>query len=129
MVLGATVTILTRQLLDIYSPFTFYAIRVIVGTPLMIALFGWHWHGLKSTRFLGEALSAVLSFIAVPLIYWSYQLFGVSTTAVVIGLGGPFVLYLAGEHFFHEKHNWRMAVGGLAILLLVGYVLGWVVPS
>lgn len=125
MILTALEAVLIRQLLEIYSPLTFYTLRILFLTPLFVIVFGWQWHHAKGSVGPGIVTSALLSFFSVPLVYLSYQVVGVSVTSLVIGVLAPVSLYFLGERVLHEHTRPRFVIAGLVVLVSVAYLNGW----
>ena len=113
--------VVIKQLLLVYSPVALYLIRAIVtvlflwviekGKIPMISI-------KQSLYFLAIAVGAI---ITASLIYFSYQLQGISSTVFVLILS-PVLIYILSVVLLKEKLKWKNIVTSLVILALVIWV-------
>ena len=116
--------VISRLILDFYSPITFYFIRCISILLISIILFRPKFKSLDKKSIL---LFLSVGFIWVAyriIIYWGYINLGIMFTTLVIMLG-PIFIYLLAWKFLKEKLNWKNIVASIIIIACVLYaVLG-----
>ncbi len=118
----ATELILSRLVLDLYSPLTFYFIRCLSIAILSLIIFHPRLNRLdKKVRweiFAAGAIWVVYRMI----IYYGYVNLGVIFTTLMI-MVGPVFIYLFAWKFLKEKLDWRNIVAAAVIIGSVLYAL------
>jgi len=111
--------VISRLILDFYSPVTFYFLRCSAIFLISFALFRPKFSNLnKKVRFEILAIGIVW-FVYRIIVYYGYLNFGVVFTTLMLMLG-PIFIYLFAWKFLKEKLNWRNIV---AAFVIVGCVL------
>ena len=114
--------ILSRLVLDLYSPLTFYFIRCLSIAILSLIIFHPRLNRLdKKVRweiFAAGAIWVVYRMI----IYYGYVNLGVIFTTLMI-MVGPVFIYLFAWKFLKEKLDWRNIVAAAVIIGSVLYAL------
>lgn len=112
--------ILSRLILDFYSPITFYFLR-----SLSIFLFSLIVFHPKMQILDKKTSSAIIATGAIWVIYrvavyFGYLNYGVIFTTLIIMLG-PMFVYILANKFLKEKLNWRNIVSSIIIIGCVIY--------
>lgn len=111
--------VISRLILDYYSPISFYFLRCLTIFLISFAIFKPKLTSLdKKVRFQILILG-IIWFIYRVIIYYGYLNFGVIFTTLIIMLG-PIFIYLFAWKFLKEKINWRNII---AALIIVGCIL------
>ncbi len=113
--------VVSRILLDIYSPFSFYFVRCILIFGLSFILFRPKLFGEVDNKTILHIL--LTSFLWVGfriLIYYGYTTLGIIETTLMIMLGPVFV-YLFAWKFLKDKPDWRNILSSIIIVLAVVY--------
>lgn len=114
--------VLIRFLLDVYSPAILYFVRISILAIIFGAAFKTPLRGLGSKYVAGSLISAVITLANVLLMYYSYQIFGVTTTNL-IGLLYPIIIYAAAVEIFGVREKAKMLIAVLVILASLGYLM------
>ncbi|MDO8623362.1 MAG: DMT family transporter [archaeon] len=115
--------IMSRLILDYYSPFTFYFFRCVSICLIGLIIFRPKFSGLKkikiSTKLMILATAAVwITYRAV--IYYGYLSLGIVFTTLMIMIG-PVLIYLFAFIFLKEKITLRNIIAGVIILGCILY--------
>jgi len=116
--------VISRLILNFYSPITFYFLRCSTIFLLSLIIFRPKFKLLdkKSTWIIliTGAIWAVYRIV----IYWGYINLGIIFTTLMVMLG-PIFIYLFAYKFLKEKLNWRNIIASIVIIACVLYaVLG-----
>ena len=116
--------VISKLILDFYSPVTFYFLRCSAIFLISFALFRPKFSNLnKKVRFEILAIGVVW-FVYRVIVYYGYLNFGVVFTTLMLMLG-PIFIYLFAWKFLKEKLNWRNITAAFVIVGCVLYgVLG-----
>lgn len=115
--------VLSRLILDYYSPFTFYFIRCVA-----IFLFGFIVFREKvpkefdSHTIFHTFLAAAIWVIYRIVVYYGYIKVGVISTTLLLLLGPIFTYFLAWK-FLKEKPSWRNILASIVIIACVAYAI------
>ena len=113
--------VLSKLILDFYSPMTFYfarSILVLLGT--MIIFRPKMFEGLdKKTKFQ-VAITAAIWIVYRIIIYYGYTSIGIIETTLMIMLG-PVFIYLFAWKFLKEKPTWKNITAAGVIIACVLY--------
>lgn len=116
--------VISRLILDFYSPISFYFLRCSAIFLISLALFRPKFRNLNTKVRLEIFLIAILWFVYRVVVYYGYLNLGVIFTTLMIMLG-PIFIYLFAWKFLKEKLNWKNIVSALVIVGCVLYgVLG-----
>ncbi len=114
--------VISRLILDFYSPITFYFIRCFSIFLLSFVLFKPKFKSLdKKSILLFLAIGFIWAIYRI-VIYWGYTNLGVIFTTLVIMLG-PIFIYLFAWKFLKEKINWKNIVASIVIVACVVYAI------
>ena len=114
--------VISRLILDFYSPITFYFLRCSSIFLISLALFRPKLKSLdKKSSFLIFIIGIVWAVYRV-IIYWGYTNLGVIFTTLIIMLG-PIFIYLFAWKFLKEKINWKNIVASVVIIACIVYAI------
>jgi len=114
--------IISRLILDYYSPLSFYFLRCSVIFLLSLIIFMPKFEKLSSKIRLEIFAAGVVWVIYRLAIYYGYLNLGVVFTTLMIMLG-PIFIYAFARIFLKEKLSWRNITASIIILLSVLYVV------
>lgn len=114
--------VISRLILDFYSPITFYFLRC---SSILLISFLFFKPNLKifdkKSKLLVFIIGIVWAIYRI-IVYWGYINLGVIFTTLVIMLG-PIFIYLFAWKFLKEKINWRNIIASIVIIGCIVYVL------
>jgi drug/metabolite transporter (DMT)-like permease len=112
--------ILSRLILDSYSPVTFYFFRSL--SIFLFSLIIFHPRLQKVDKKISSAIIAtgLVWVIYRVAVYFGYLHYGVVFTTLMIMLG-PMVVYILANKFLKEKLNWRNIISSIIIIACVMY--------
>ena len=114
--------VISRLILDFYSPLSFYFIRCLSIAFISLIVFHPKLSGLDK-KIKGKIfLIAVIWVIYRMIIYYGYLTLGVIFTTLILMIG-PVFIYLFAWKFLKEKLDWRNIVAAIIILGSVLYAL------
>lgn len=114
--------VISRLILDYYSPLTFYFIRCSAIFLISFVLFRPKLKTLNiKSRYMIFIIGIIWAVYRV-VIYWGYINLGVIFTTLVIMLG-PIFIYLLAWKFLKEKINWRNIVASIIIIACIVYAI------
>jgi drug/metabolite transporter (DMT)-like permease len=119
----ASELIISRLILDYYSPFSFYFIRcvsllfvgLIVLNPKLSNL-----KKLDKSVYFGMLGLGIIWALYRVIVYWGYIHLGMVSTTLILMLS-PIFIYLFAWKFLHEKPSWRNIVASIIIIICVIY--------
>jgi len=114
--------IITRLILEFYSPISFYVLRCFVVALLTFVLLRPKLSKVDNGSFKLLFLIGFLLLVFRIIVYYGYVELGVIFTTLFIMLGPVFV-YAFAHLFLKEKMSWKNAIASLVIALSVGYVV------
>lgn len=110
--------VMSRLILDFYSPMTFYLIRCFFIAVISYMIFVPNFKNLRG-RVGWEILITAVIFIAYRIIiYTGYTSIGITTTTLLIMLSPTFI-YLFAWKFLKDKPNWRNVVASFVIVCCI----------
>jgi len=114
--------VLSRLILDYYSPISFYFLRSLCVFIISLAIFRPNFKELDN-KCKGEILAAgIIWVIFRVLMYYGYLELGIIFTTLMLMLG-PIFIYLFAWKFLKEKISWRNFIASAIILGSVMYAI------
>jgi drug/metabolite transporter (DMT)-like permease len=114
--------IISRLILDFYSPLTFYFLRCVGVFLISLGIFRPKLKSLdKKSMGLIFITGATWSIYRI-VIYWGYTTLGIISTTLMIMLG-PVFIYIFARIFLKEKIRWRNIVAAIIIIACVLYAV------
>jgi len=114
--------VVSRLILDFYSPITFYFLRCSMIFLLSLVIFQPTFKKLDKKASKIVLLTGAIWSIYRIIIYYGYLAYGVISTTLIVMLA-PVFIYLFAWKFLKEKINWRNMIAALVILVCVGYAM------
>ncbi len=114
--------VISRLILDFYSPITFYFLRCSFILIISFALFRTKLKTLDKKSSILIFIIGIVWAVYRIVIYWGYTNLGVIFTTLVIMLG-PIFIYIFAWKFLKEKINWRNIVASIIIVGCVVYAI------
>lgn len=116
--------IISRLILDFYSPITFYFLRCAGIFLISLGMFRPKLKSLDKKSIGLIFITGAIWTIYRIVIYWGYTSLGIISTTLMIMLG-PIFIYMFARIFLKEKIRWRNIVASIIIIACVLYaVLG-----
>jgi len=114
--------VLSKLILNFYSPITFYFLRCLFILIISLILFRPDFKALdKKTSFM--ILAAGILFVTYRVaVYFGYIQYGIMFTTLVIMIS-PIIVYFLANKFLKEKLNWKNIVSSIIILACVLYAV------
>jgi len=116
--------ILSRLILEFYSPISFYFLRNLAVLFLSFIIFKPKLKG-TSSKIKREIFFIGFLWVVYRLaVYYGYIHVGVITTTLILLLA-PVIIYFFAWKFLKEKPNWKNIISAIIILGCVFYVVVW----
>jgi len=114
--------IISRLILNFYSPITFYFLRCSTIFLISLIIFKPNIKKIdKKSRWIILITGAIWAIYRI-VIYWGYLNIGIIFTTLMIMLG-PIFIYIFAYKFLKEKLNWKNIVSALIIIACVLYAI------
>jgi len=114
--------VISRLILDLYSPISFYFLRSFFVFLVSFVIFKPNFsklnYKIKWQIFIAGAIWVVYR----VMIYYGYINLGIIFTTLIVMLG-PIFIYLFVWKFLHEKPSWKNALASVIIIASVLYAL------
>ncbi|OGJ12588.1 hypothetical protein A3K82_00255 [Candidatus Pacearchaeota archaeon RBG_19FT_COMBO_34_9] len=114
--------VLSRLILDFYSPITFYFLRCIFIFLISLAIFRPNFKVLDKKTSAVIFITGAIWVLYRVITYFGYLNYGVIFTTLILMLG-PMFVYILANIFLKEKLNWKNIISSLIILACVVYVI------
>jgi drug/metabolite transporter (DMT)-like permease len=114
--------VISRLILDFYSPITFYFIRCFSIFIISLIIFKPNFKKLDKKSIAHFFIIGIIWAIYRIVIYWGYTELGVIFTTLVIMLG-PIFIYVFAWKFLKEKINWKNIIASIIIIACVIYAI------
>lgn len=114
--------VLSKLILDFYSPLSFYFLRCLFILIISLIIFKPQLEKLNNKIRIKILLIGFIWIIYRIAIYYGYQKLGVISTTLMLMLG-PIFVYLLAHKFLKEKLEWRNIIASIIIVASIGYVL------
>jgi drug/metabolite transporter (DMT)-like permease len=112
--------VISRLILDLYNPITFYFIRGLFLFAIGFALFRPSLKGIETKIKIHVLIIGAIWVIFRVITYWGYLKLGVIFTTLIMLLG-PVFIYLFAHIFLKEKYNWKNIIASAVIVASVIY--------
>lgn len=112
--------IISRLVLDMYSPVTFYFIRCLGIFILSLIIFHPKLSGIDKKGKLHISLIGVIWVVYRIFTYYGYLKIGIISTTLILMMG-PIFIYLFAKIFLKEKINIRNIIASIIILACILY--------
>jgi drug/metabolite transporter (DMT)-like permease len=112
--------VLSRLILDFYSPITFYFLRCLSIFLFSLIIFHPNTKPLNKKSLLAILLTGGIWVIYRVAVYFGYLHYGVISTTLIIMLG-PMFVYILANKFLKEKLNWKNILSSIIIIACVIY--------
>jgi len=113
---------ISKDLLNYYSPMSFYLIRCLFIFIITFLIFRPKFNSIPNKKWPYVFLVAFIWIIYRILLYFCYETKGVIMTTLLFILA-PVFIYLLSYFYLKEKPNWRNIVASIIILLCVTYAM------
>ncbi|MBU3906699.1 MAG: DMT family transporter [Nanoarchaeota archaeon] len=113
--------ILSRLILNFYSPVTFYFIRCSAIFLISLIIFKPNFKELDKKTFGLTFITGVIWVVYRIVVYYGYLNYGIIFTTLMIMLG-PIFIYIFAYIFLKEKLNWKNITTAIIIIGCVLYV-------
>jgi len=114
--------VISRLILDFYSPITFYFLRCSAILLISLIIFRPNFKKLDTKLSLKILITGFIWFFYRVIIYYGYVNFGVIFTTLMVMLG-PVFIYIFAWKFLKEKLNRKNIISSLIIIACVLYAL------
>lgn len=114
--------VLSRLILDFYSPITFYFLRCISIFIISLIVFRPDFKAIDKKTYPLIFITGAVWVLYRVVVYFGYLNYGVIFTTLIIMLG-PLVVYVLAWKFLKEKLNWKNIVSALIIIGCVVYAI------
>ena len=114
--------VISRLILDYYSPMSFYFLRCITILIIAFVIFRPKYRSFNKEAKFEILLVGIVWTIYRVVVYYGYLELGVIFTTLVIMLG-PILIYFFAWKFLKEKVSWRNIVASIIILGCILYAL------
>jgi len=114
--------VVSRLILDFYSPITFYFLRCSTIFLLSLIMFRPKFKLLDKKSIWIILITGAIWAVYRIVIYWGYLNLGVIFTTLIIMLG-PVFIYILAWKFLKEKLNWKNLLTSIVILACVLYAV------
>ena len=114
--------IISRLILNFYSPITFYFLRCSSIFLISLALFRPKFKSLDKKSIWIILITGAIWAVYRIVIYWGYLNYGVIFTTLMIMLA-PIFIYILAWKFLKEKLNWKNILSALIIIACVVYAI------
>ena len=116
----ASELVLSRLILDFYSPIAFYFMRCLGVFLISFAIFRPHFSKLSNKLKFHIFITGAIFVVFRVIIYYGYTTLGVISTTLIVMLG-PVFIYLFAWKFLKERLRWRNIAAAIVILAAVLY--------
>jgi drug/metabolite transporter (DMT)-like permease len=114
--------VLSKLILDFYSPITFYFLRCLFVFIASFILFKPNLKSLDKKTSFNILLVAGIWVIYRIAIYWGYLKYGIIFTTLITMLA-PIMIYILASRFLKERLNWKNILSSAIIVACVIYVI------
>jgi len=114
--------IITRLILDFYTPISFYFLRCSVIAVISLIIFRPNFKYFNQKTDLLIILTAAFWVAYRAIVYWGYIELGIVFTTLMVMLGPVFV-YIFAHFFLKEKLHWRNILAAIVIICCVVYAV------
>lgn len=120
--LFASELVISRMILDYYSPFTFYFIRCVLVFFVSLLIFKPDFSRISKKVRYEILLIGIFYVLYRTIVYYGYLNLGVIFTTLLIMIA-PIFIYLFAWKFLHEKLEWKNIAASIVIVLCIFYTI------
>ena len=115
--------VLSKPLLEFYSPISFYFIRCAAIFMISLVAFRPIFKPLRDKKTSLMILIASVIWVAYRMaVYFGYLQYGVTFTTLILMMG-PIFIYILAHIFLKEKLNWKNILSSLVIIACILYAV------
>ena len=114
--------VLSKLILILYSPITFYFFRCLFVLIISLILFRPNFKSLNKKTSLMILIAGALFVVYRVATYFGYLQYGIMFTTLIIMISPIFVYFLANK-FLKEKLNWKNIISSIVIIACVLYAV------
>lgn len=114
--------VLSKFILDYYSPLTFYFLRCLFVLIISVIIFKPNFKGIDKKSLLIILVTEIIYVVYRVANYYGYQHYGIVLTTLIMMIA-PIETYILANKFLKEKLSWKNILSSLIILGCVAYVL------
>lgn len=114
--------VISRLILDFYSPITFYFLRSSAIFVLSLLIFRPNFQGIKTKTAGMIFATGIIWVIYRVIVYYGYLQLGVISTTLILMLG-PIFIYALAWLILREKISWRNFAAAIIIVASIAYAL------
>lgn len=112
--------VISKTLLNFYSPLTLYVLRCLFIFLFTLIIFNKNIKNVNKTAWTYMIITGFIWVIYRGILYYSYNLNGVIFTTLLFLLS-PIFIYLFSYKYLNEKPNWKNIIASIIILICVIY--------
>jgi len=113
---------ISKEILNFYSPMSFYLIRCLFIFIITYLIFRPKFSSIPNQKWPYVFLVAFIWILYRVLLYFSYETKGIIITTLLFILA-PVFIYLLSYFYLKEKPNWRNIIAAIIIILCVAYAM------
>lgn len=114
--------VISRLILDFYSPLTFYFLRSSSIFIISLLIFRPKFRGVGTKTGVMIFITGVIWVIYRLIVYYGYLQLGVISTTLILMLG-PILIYALAYFILKEKISWRNFVAAVVIVASIVYAM------
>ena len=114
--------VISRAILDFYSPITFYFIRCAVILLISLVIFKPDFRKINTRVRIEIMVTGIIWIIYRIILYYGYLNLGVIFTTLLVMLS-PVFIYAFAHIFLKEKLSWRNIISSIIIVVCILYVI------
>jgi len=115
--------VISRLILDFYSPMTFYYIRCVTIFLISIIVFRpKFFNNLNARATLEIFTTGAMWFVYRVAVYYGYTSLGIISTTLITMMS-PIFIYIFAKIFLKEKLSWKNIVASIVIIICVLYAI------
>jgi uncharacterized membrane protein len=113
--------VISKQILSLYSPITFYLVRCFFIFIISWIIFRPNFKSENKNVWKGIIITGAIWVLYRILLYYGFIHSGVIVTTLLLSLVTPIFIYIFSYFILHEKPSWRNIISAVIILACVIY--------